>query len=95
MASAAYLAIGATGREQLVVIARPAPAQPRDDGDLLGRLRLRGGRGRLADGVTDAAALAEAVDEDTAAVFIQQPNFLGAVEDLEALARAAKEKGAL
>jgi glycine dehydrogenase subunit 1 len=35
------------------------------------------------------------VDEDTSAVFLQQPNFLGAVEDLEALAGAAKATGAL
>src|SRR5665811_85051 len=34
------------------------------------------------DGSTDAAALAEAVDDDTAAVFVQQPNFLGTVEEL-------------
>ncbi len=49
----------------------------------------------LEDGVTDAAALAEAIDDETAAVFVQQPNFLGAVEDLEALGAAAKEHGAL
>jgi len=49
----------------------------------------------LAAGATDAAALAEAVDEDTSAVFLQQPNFLGSVEDLEALAGAAKATGAL
>src|SRR5258708_9762694 len=34
-------------------------------------------------GATDVEALAAAVDDDTAAVFIQQPNFLGTVEDLE------------
>ncbi len=49
----------------------------------------------LRDGVTDLEALAAAVDEDTAAVFLQQPNFLGAVEDLEALAERAKATGAL
>jgi len=49
----------------------------------------------LVDGVTDAAALAAAVDEDTAAVILQQPNFLGAVEDVEALAAAARRTGAL
>jgi glycine dehydrogenase subunit 1 len=49
----------------------------------------------LADGVTDAAALAAAIDDETAAVFLQQPNFLGAVEDVEALGAAAKEHGAL
>src|SRR3954453_8691297 len=49
----------------------------------------------VAGGATDAAALAEAIDEDTSAVFLQQPNFLGAVEDLEALTGAAREAGAL
>ena len=49
-------------------------------------------RSRSTGGVTDAAALAEAIDDETAAVFLQQPNFLGAVEDIEALAAAAKEK---
>src|SRR5205814_8192876 len=33
-------------------------------------------------GATDVEALAAAVDDDTAAVFLQQPNFLGTVEDL-------------
>src|SRR4051794_23896912 len=49
----------------------------------------------LAGGVTDAAALAEAIDERTAAVFLQQPNFLGAVEEVESLARAAHDAGAI
>ena len=39
----------------------------------------------LADGVTDADALRDALGDDVSAVFLQQPNFLGAVEDLEAL----------
>jgi glycine dehydrogenase subunit 1 len=45
----------------------------------------------LKDGVTDPDAWAEAIDGDTGAVFFQQPNFLGAVEDAEALAGAAKD----
>jgi glycine dehydrogenase subunit 1 len=49
----------------------------------------------LRDGATDVDALREAVDDDTGAVFLQQPNFLGAVEDIEALAPVAKETGAL
>ena len=46
-------------------------------------------------GATDVEALAAAVDDDTAAVFLQQPNFLGTVEDLGPLAEAAKRTGAL
>src|SRR3954467_7795027 len=49
----------------------------------------------LRDGATDADALRDAVDDETGAVFLQQPNFVGAVEDLEALAPVAKETGAL
>jgi len=49
----------------------------------------------LRDGVTDADAWAAAIDDDTSAVFFQQPNFLGAVEDAEALAGAAKESPAV
>ena len=49
----------------------------------------------LRDGATDPDALAAAVDDDTGAVFLQQPNFFGAIEDLDALAPAAKATGAL
>jgi glycine dehydrogenase subunit 1 len=46
-------------------------------------------------GRTDLEALAAAVDDDTSAVFLQQPNFLGTVEDLGPLSEAAKRTGAL
>jgi glycine dehydrogenase subunit 1 len=49
----------------------------------------------LAAGVTDAAALEAALGDDVCAVFLQYPNFLGAVEDLEALVPAARAAGAL
>jgi glycine dehydrogenase subunit 1 len=41
------------------------------------------------DGATDLDALAAAVDDDTAAIFLQQPNFLGTVEELGALAEVS------
>ena len=47
------------------------------------------------DGASDLEALVAAVDDDTAAVFLAQPNFLGTVEDLGPLAEAAKATGAL
>jgi glycine dehydrogenase subunit 1 len=49
----------------------------------------------LADSVTDASALEQALSDDVSAVFLQYPNFLGAVEDLEALVAPAKEAGAI
>jgi glycine dehydrogenase subunit 1 len=45
----------------------------------------------LQDGVTQLPEL----DDDVSAVIVQQPNFLGAVEDLESLSAAAREVGAL
>src|SRR3954462_466152 len=48
----------------------------------------------LRDGVTDLDALRAAVGDDVSAVILAQPNFLGAVEDLEALVPVAKESGA-
>jgi glycine dehydrogenase subunit 1 len=95
VASAAYLAIGATGRKKLVA-SRGVHPHSRES-----LVTYSAGYGSevvevpLAKGVTDAAALAEAIDDRTAAVFLQQPNFLGAVEDIEALAATAKERGAL
>ena len=95
VASAAYLAIGATGRRRLVVSRGLGPHSRESLATYsvgYGSEVIEVGLDR---GLTDAAALAEAIDEETAAVFLQQPNFLGAVEDVEALAAAAKEKGAL
>ena len=47
---------------------------------------------RAADGRT--APLADLVDDATACLILQQPNFLGAVEDLRAAAEAARAHGA-
>jgi glycine dehydrogenase subunit 1 len=49
----------------------------------------------LLDGATDPASLADLVDADTSAVILQQPNFLGTVEDLEPLVAAGKAHGAI
>src|SRR5918996_3032440 len=95
VASAGYLAVGATGRRRFVASrglhphSREALATySRGFGAEIVEVGLR-------EGVTDAADLARAVDGDTAAVFLQTPNFLGAIEDVAALAVRAKEVGAL
>jgi glycine dehydrogenase subunit 1 len=48
-----------------------------------------------ADGRTDLADLERAVTNETAAVLIQHPNFLGNLEDAAAVVRIAHAKGAL
>ena len=96
VASAAYLALGAARGGRKLVVSRGLHPHSRATLETYAR-----GFGAevvevgLDGGVTDAAELAEALDDETAAVFVQNPNFLGAVEDLEALAAAAHEAGAL
>jgi glycine dehydrogenase subunit 1 len=48
-----------------------------------------------AEGATDLEALAGGIGGDTAAVFLQQPNFLGTVEELGELAEVARQSGAV
>jgi glycine dehydrogenase subunit 1 len=95
VASAAYLAIGATGRRRLVV---SRGLHPHSRESLVSYARGFGAEVvevGLDGGLTDARELRAALDRDTAALFVQNPNFLGAVEDLQALAAAASESGAL
>ena len=95
VAAAAYLARGATGRSKFLV-SRGLHPHSREALET-----YSAGYGTsvediaLAGGATDLAALEAAVGDDTAAVFLQQPNFLGSVEDLAALAPVAKSTGAL
>jgi glycine dehydrogenase subunit 1 len=96
VAAAGYLAKLETGRSKLVA---SRGLHPHSRAAL--RTHAAGYRMEVAEvplggeGATDAAGLADAVDEDTAAVFLQQPNFLGTVEELAELAEAAKSTGAL
>ncbi len=49
----------------------------------------------LTDGLTDLDRLVSMLDDQVGVVILQQPNFLGSVEDLKPLVDAAKEVGAL
>jgi glycine dehydrogenase subunit 1 len=48
-----------------------------------------------SDGVTDPAGMEKILDEDTAAVVLPQPNFLGLLEPVPDLTRPARKCGAL
>ena len=91
LASAAYLAKLANGRPRYVI---SAGVHPHARETL--RTYARGFDAEvvevpLRDGVTDLDAWRAAIDADTSAVLLQQPNFYGAVEDVEALAAAAAD----
>jgi glycine dehydrogenase subunit 1 len=51
--------------------------------------------GLTPQGTTDIEAVRGAVSGDTAAVIVQSPNFLGAVEEMQGFAAAAHDAGAL
>ncbi len=94
VASAGYMAIGASGRGKLVT---SEGVHPHSRAALKTYARGYGAEVvelALAAGTTDLDALRGSINEDTAAVFIQTPNFLGAVEDVTALADVAHEVGA-
>ncbi len=95
VASAGYLAKQQTGRGKIVI---SRSVHPHSRESLATYAAGFGGEiveVPIVDGATDVDALAAEVDKDTAAVILQQPNFLGTVEDLAALAPVAKATGAL
>ena len=95
VAAAAYLAKLETGRRRLVASRGLHPHSRETLHTYSAGYGTEVVEVPLDAAVTDADALATAVDDDTAAVFLQYPNFLGAVEDLAALAPVAKASGAL
>jgi glycine dehydrogenase subunit 1 len=95
VASAGYLAIAATGRRRFVVSRALHPHSRETLGAYSAGYGAEVVEVALADGLTDPAELHAALDGETAAVFLQNPNFLGAVEDVAALAAPAKEAGAV
>jgi glycine dehydrogenase subunit 1 len=96
VASAAYLAIGATKGRKRLVVSRGVHPHARQTLETYARgFGAKVVEVGLRDGVTDPAELENYVDLDVAAIFVQSPNFLGGIEDLEALAGAAHESGAL
>jgi glycine dehydrogenase subunit 1 len=95
LAEAALMAHGVTEREQIVVSGALSPLARRVATTYCAGPRLRVKVVPWAGGVTDLEALRKAVTEQTAAVMIQYPNFFGCLEDLDAAAAAAHDKGAL
>jgi len=95
VAAAGYLAKLANGKGRYVVSAGLHPHSKQTLATLAVGYGIEVVEVPLRDGVTDPKAWAAAIDDDTSAVFFQNPNFLGAVEDAKALAAAAKDSPAV
>ncbi len=97
LGEALCLALGAARRKRRIVL--PGTLNPR--WRRVAWTMLRGFDAEIvtapvgADGTTDPAALADLVNDDTAAVVIQNPNYLGLVEPAADLADAARAHGAM
>ena len=96
LAEAVLMAMNVTGRSQVVVAGK---LHPWNSAVLKTYLEASGHnaviQNVLQDGVGDSAALKELVGDSVAAVVVQQPNFYGCLEDVEAFGAIAHEKGAL
>ncbi len=96
VAAAGYLAKQETRRSKLVVSRGVHPHSREALATHAAGYRMTVEEAGLdADGATDVDALAALVDDDTAAVIVAQPNFLGTVEEIGALGEVAKRTGAL
>jgi glycine dehydrogenase subunit 1 len=91
VAAAGYVAKLSAGRRRFVVSRGVHPHSREALGTLAHAWGMEVVEAPLVDGVTELPQL----DQDVSAIVVQQPNFLGAVEDLAALAEPARQVGAL
>jgi glycine dehydrogenase subunit 1 len=91
VAAAGYVAKHAVGRRRFVVSTGVHPHSRETLRTLAHGWGMEVCEAPLQGGVTELPEL----DDQVSAVIIQQPNFLGAVEDLESLATRARQAGAL
>jgi glycine dehydrogenase subunit 1 len=95
-AEAVLMAVNVTGRTGSVVVAESVhPEYRRTLATYLKDLGIKIVTVPTPGGFLDPADLATHVDEQTACVLVQHPNFFGSLEDVDAIGRAAKAKGAL
>jgi glycine dehydrogenase subunit 1 len=93
---AALMCLEATGRRGRVVVAGSVHPEYRETlATYLACLGVELVTVGAAGGVVSPADIAAACNAETACVLVQQPNFFGALEDVEAIGRAAHEAGAM
>jgi glycine dehydrogenase subunit 1 len=95
-AEAVLMAVAATGRRRKVVTAASVHPEYRQVlQTYLSNLDVELVTVGVAGGVVSQAELAAAVDEHTACLLVQQPNFFGCLEEVESLVETAHRAGAL
>ncbi|MEZ6058224.1 MAG: aminomethyl-transferring glycine dehydrogenase subunit GcvPA [Planctomycetaceae bacterium] len=96
VSEAAFMAMRVTGREGKVVILGSVHPEYRQVLETYTRfLPTTVVTIPVPNGVADVNRVIEAIDDQTACVIFQQPNFFGCLEEVEAITKAAQERGAL
>lgn len=95
MAEAALMALRVTGRNRLVIDGAVSPFSREVVRTYLANMGVEVAEIAPTGGIAARPALLAALDDATAAVIVQNPNFFGTLDDLSDLAAAAHAKGAL
>lgn len=89
LAEAAMMALNVTGKREILVSAGVHPHYRQVLKTYLSDLPAEYEEIPLKHGVTDTTALESALDQDTAAVIVQSPNFLGHIERVDTISKFA------
>ncbi len=95
LAEAALMALRITGRNKLVIDGAVNPLYRQVVATYLANLAVEVVEIVPKEGLTDQVRLDAALDDATAAVIVQNPNFFGGINDFSRLAEAAHNVGAL
>lgn len=95
MYEAAMMAVRCTGRDKIVVDSSVSPIYRVMMESYMRNLNVELVVTEHADGLANRAALTAAIDDRTAGVILQNPNFFGCVEDFSEIAKLAHDKKAL
>jgi glycine dehydrogenase subunit 1 len=96
VAEAVLMAVNVTGRSGQVVIAESVHPEYRQTlATYLADLGIKIVTAPTPGGFVDPSDLKKLVDEETACVVVQHPNFFGSLEDVDAIGQTARAKGAL
>ncbi len=95
LAEAAVLSIRLSDRRKVVISHAVHPEYRQVVKTYLQCLNIEIVETPAPDGITDIDALSNTIDDGTASVLIQMPNFFGCLEEVDEIAKAAHKHGAL
>lgn len=95
LAEAALMALRITGRKKILMDAAVNPFSRQIVRTYLANLAVEIVEVPAVKGQSDRQAFLAALDDETAAIVLQNPNFFGGVDDFSDLAAAARDRGVL